>query len=129
MILRICAGSLQFLPHPNSPTYGIIDVPIDELEERCNAVASKLDNYRPRFPSLVRVQQLAFHLSSLQNNGDTKEFCHILAEAVKEARDINLFLEEGNADVSEFDRETRRKTYWYLFVWDRYVNLPLLKSH
>jgi Fungal specific transcription factor domain len=119
LILRICVMSLNFLPHPSWPTKTILDVPLDVLESRCNAAACKLDNYQPRKSSVLRVQQLLIYVSTLVNAGNAKDSHAALGEAVKEAQDINLFLEEKWDPMSEFDKETWRKTFWNLYSWDR----------
>ncbi|KAE9364628.1 hypothetical protein N431DRAFT_388872 [Stipitochalara longipes BDJ] len=120
LILRICVNSLEFLPHPKWPTQGVLDVPCDVLESRCNAAACKLDSYQPRKSSLIRVQQLVLYITTLINAGNTKDSHAMLAETVKEAQEINLTLEEKWEPMSEFDKETRRKAFWNLYVWDRF---------
>ena len=119
LILRICVNSLEFLPHPKWPTQGVLDAQCDILESRCNAAACKLDSYQPRKPSLIRVQQLILYIATLVNAGNTKDSHAMLAETVKEAQEINLSLEEKWGPMSEFDKETRRKAFWNVYVWDR----------
>jgi hypothetical protein len=93
----------------------------DTLESFCNSAACKLDAFLPGKPSLPRIQQLLFHIPTLSNDGNAKEAYNVLGEAVKVARDINLFLEDKWGDISEFNKEARRRTFWNLYVWDRSV--------
>lgn len=125
LILRICVNSLEFLPHPKWPTHSVLDIEPDALESRCNAVACKLDGYQPRTPSLLRVQQLVLYVATLFNAGNAKDSHAMLAETVKEAQEINLSLEEKWEPMSEFDKEIWRKAFWNVYVWDRYVELPI----
>jgi hypothetical protein len=67
---------------------------LEALESRCNAAACKLDSYQPRKPSLLRIQQLFLYIVTLVNAGNAKDNHAVLAEAMKEAQVINLFLEE-----------------------------------
>jgi len=92
---------------------------IDELESCCTAWAETLDGYQPRKPSLLRIQQLLFKIASLSNAGDPKESYKALSEAVDEAKAIDLLLEEKWTDFSENDKEIRRRTFWFLYTWDR----------
>lgn len=126
MILRICVNSLEFLPHPQWPTEGVLDTSLDTLESRCNAAACKLDSYQPRKPSLLRIQQLLLYIATLVNAGNAKDSHAVLGEAVKEAQDINLFLVEKWPPMLEFDKETRRKALWNVYAWDRYAQLSKL---
>lgn len=119
LILRLCVNSLQFLPHPNYPTHGLINEPLEDTEARCDAAAVKLDSYQPRKPSLLRIQQLLIYIPTLTNSGEAQESSDALHEAVKEAQSINLFLEEKWGELTELDKEERRKTFWNLYVWDR----------
>ncbi|KAF4628865.1 hypothetical protein G7Y89_g9290 [Cudoniella acicularis] len=54
------------------------------------------------------------------NSGDAKAASNILNEAVKEAQDIDLFLEERWVEFSDFERERRRRAAWSIYVWDRF---------
>lgn len=118
LILRLCVNSLQFLPaHVNAPQ--VLRVSLDELEMFCNYSACLLDGFLPRKTSLLRIQQLLFYIPTLTNVGNSKEAYHTLGEAVKEAREIDLFLEDKWPPVSEYDRELRRRTFWNLYTWDR----------
>ena len=98
-------------------------MPLPELEAKCNKAASALDAIQPRPASLLRIQQLLLHIVILLNAGNTKDSYSVLEEAVKEARDIHLFLEEKWEPMAEFDRETRRRVFWNIHIWDRYVFL------
>jgi hypothetical protein len=119
LILRICVNNLEFLPHPKWPTRGVLDIPPDLLKSRCNAAACKLDSYQPRKPSLLRIQQLILCIATLVNAGNAKDSHAMLGEMVKEAQEFNLFLEDKWEPMPEFDKETRRKAFWNLYVWDR----------
>lgn len=118
LILRISVNSLQFLPHSTAEIV-LEGKSCEDFESTCNEVASRFDTYRPRKPTLLRVRQLLLQIVTLLNNGDAKGSHITLEEAIKEARGVGLFLETQWIDLTEFEREERRKVFWYLYVWDR----------
>ncbi|RDL30819.1 uncharacterized protein BP5553_10164 [Venustampulla echinocandica] len=135
LILRMCVNALQFLPHSNGPDQSEIGdgIRLDGLENTYNDAASKLDNYLPRKFSLLRVQQLLLHIVILLNDGNAKESHQILGEAIKEAQDVELFLESKWTGLSEFDKEERRK-FWALTPRFRFYctflgRWPLIPEH
>jgi hypothetical protein len=107
---------------PESLAAASLEDSLEILECRCNTAAYTLDHYKPRKPSLTRLQQLLIYIATLSNSGNTKESYLILGEAVQEACEINLPLEEKWVNLSEFTREVRRKIFWNLYVWDRYAD-------
>ncbi|KAH8800388.1 fungal-specific transcription factor domain-containing protein [Xylogone sp. PMI_703] len=122
LILRLCLSSLQALPHPNHPTEGIINVPLAVLENDLYGKASKLDAHRPRIPCLIRVQHLFFHICYLKNNAEIKGSWFALSDAAKEAHELGLHLHDINDNLSEFESEIRRRVFWSLYVWDRFMS-------
>ncbi|KAG9236693.1 hypothetical protein BJ875DRAFT_493919 [Amylocarpus encephaloides] len=64
------------------------------------------------------VQQLLIHVATVANAGNTKESSKTLIDAVREAQNIGLLLEEPNAGLSEYKQEGCRKVFWGLFIWD-----------
>lgn len=119
LILRLCVYSLQFLPHHDYPTDSVLDYPIDVLESRCDEAAYRLDSYRPRKPSVFRIQYLMLQTVTLMNAGDPKESYQALREGINEAHEINLFTEERWPTVHDSNAETRRKVFWNVYIWDR----------
>lgn len=119
LILRLCLNSLQALPHRNHPTDGVIDAPLAALERGLHAEACKLDICRPRVSSITRVQQLFFHVCYLKNNAEIKDSWFVLSDAVKEAHELGLHLDDTTANSNEFELEIRRRVFWNLYIWDR----------
>jgi hypothetical protein len=118
LILRISVNSLQFLPQLTAET-ALEGRSATEFENSCNKAAARFDTYRPRKPTLLRVRQLLLHIATLLNDGDAKESHNVLGEAIKEARGVGLFLETQWTGFSEYEKDERRKLFWYLYVWDR----------
>ncbi|KAG4437209.1 hypothetical protein IFR05_007298 [Cadophora sp. M221] len=119
-ILRLCVFSLQHLPNPDYPTDGVLEDTIDAMEARCDELARHFDSYRPRKPSVIRVQYLILHAVTLTTAGDPKDGYQALLEATKEAHAIDLFNEERWPSLHDGDAETRRKVFWLLFNWDKF---------
>ena len=98
---------------------------LDSPEHEFNAAARALDDFnKPKKPSLIRVQQLLIYIPTLINSSNADESYSILGEAVDEARDIDLFLEEKWVGLSEFDKEVSRKTFCNLYLSDRISLTP-----
>ncbi|KAH7324069.1 hypothetical protein BKA65DRAFT_555729 [Rhexocercosporidium sp. MPI-PUGE-AT-0058] len=120
LILRLCVFSLQHLPNPDYPTEKILEDTVDAMEARCDELARHFDSYRPRKPSVIRVQYMILHAVVLITAGDPKDGYQALLEATKEAHAIDLFTEERWPSLHDSDAETRRKVFWLLFNWDRF---------
>ncbi|KAK0123943.1 hypothetical protein ONS95_008933 [Cadophora gregata] len=120
LILRLCTFSLQHLPNPDYPTDGFLDYSVDTMEARCDELARHFDSYRPRPPSVIRVQYMVLHAVTLVTAGDPKDGYQALLEATKEAHAIDLFNEERWPTLHDAEAETRRKIFWLLYNWDRF---------
>lgn len=119
LILRFCLNSLHCLPHAEYPTGDTIDVSLGVLEKECDEAALHLDSYPPKPPSLLRIRALISYMIFLSNNGNTIESCKAFGEAVEVSHNIGLFREESWGSLPEFEREERRKVFWFLYMWDR----------
>ena len=57
-----------------------------------------------------------------------KESWDVLGRAIHEAHELGLHLESRKPSgklVSEYDVEMGKRTYWNLWLWDKYVNFSL----
>jgi hypothetical protein len=94
----------------------VFQEPLEVLETHCNAAALGLDASQPLRSSQLRIRHLLIYTPTLCNLGKAEESYEVLREAVKEAQNIDLFLEEKRVGLAEFDKVVRRKTFWNLYV-------------
>jgi len=120
LILRLCTFSLQHLPNPDYPTEGFLEESIDVMEARCDELACHFDSYRPRKPSIIRVQCMILMAVTQVTAGNPKDGYQALLEATKEAHAIELFSEDRWPTLHDAEAETRRKIFWLLFNWDKF---------
>jgi hypothetical protein len=120
LILRLCACSLQFLPNSRYETENMFDISSDSLISSCHMTACKLDTFLPKPKSLLRLQQQFFHIHYLKNSSNIGECWNVLRDTISIAQDISLHKEVREA--SEFDMEMRRRVFWNLYVWDRFMS-------
>ncbi|KAH8697821.1 fungal-specific transcription factor domain-containing protein [Talaromyces proteolyticus] len=93
-----------------------------KLENNLCCLAADLESKRPQKHSFLVVQHMFFRVCYLKNKGKIKHSWFVLADTVKEAHEIGLHLEDTlTLDMSELDRELRRRLFWSLYVWDRFM--------
>ncbi|EEH33528.2 hypothetical protein PAAG_04578 [Paracoccidioides lutzii Pb01] len=119
LILRLCACSIQLLPHPNYPHEGTFQCSLRELETRCKSSANILDTFRPRNMSLTRIQHMFYHAAFLANESNLRENWIILSDIVKEAHMLELHLENPKVKVTEFEMEMRKRIFGTIHMWDK----------
>ncbi|KAJ5894029.1 hypothetical protein N7495_005720 [Penicillium taxi] len=123
LIIRMCLLSCQCLPHPKYPTKGVVHTHLSELEEWLYATADQIDTARaPHPPSTITVQQRFFNVCYLKNYAKIREAWSVLSAAIKDAHEVGLHLKDPGIIISELDLEYRRRTFWSLYVWDRFMS-------
>jgi hypothetical protein len=122
LVLRVCLLIIQSLPHSKFPTTGVLKSHPKAMERWYSSLADELDKSQPPFkkPSMETVQHRFLHVSYLKNYGKIRESWSVLSTAVKDAHEMGLHLKEPGITISELDMELRRRTFWNLYVWDRY---------
>lgn len=122
LIVRISLLSLQSLPHSQYSTADILHTCPNQLEQWLYSTAGELDRSRPaKKPSLVTVQHRFYHASYLRNYGRIRECWSALSATIRDAHEFGLHLKDPGVSSSELDLEFRRRMFWTLYVWDRYV--------
>lgn len=123
LVLRVSLLSIQNLPHSQYPTTGVLSTHLDHLEHWFVTLADELGNFQAleRKPSIITVQHRFYHVCYLQNYAKIRPSWSVLSAAVKDARELGLHLKEPGVSLSDLDMELRRRTFWNLYVWDRYV--------
>ena len=127
LLLRLCAYTAQFLPSQNYTADTVLGNSLSALREQCNATAislTRIPMIKEGLPSITRIHEHFFHACYLKNEGAMKESWNVLSEAINEAHELGLHLETrkpGGKLVSEYDIEMGRRTYWNLWLWDKYV--------
>ncbi|KAJ6037209.1 hypothetical protein N7540_001488 [Penicillium herquei] len=123
LVIRICLMSVQCLPHAGYPTTGVIKTHPSHLEDWMSTMADELDkSLQSKKPTLVTVQHRYYQFCYLNNYARIRESWSALSAAVKDAHEIRLHLEISNVPLSELEKEIRRRTFWCLYVGDRYMS-------
>ncbi|KAJ5697359.1 hypothetical protein N7488_011043 [Penicillium malachiteum] len=125
LVIRICLMSVQCLPHAGYPTSttGVLKTHPSHLESWLYSMADELDkSLQSKKPTLVTVQHRYYHFVYLNNYARIRDSWSALNAAVKDAHEIGLHLEIPNVSLSEVEKEIRRRTFWSLYVGDRYMS-------
>lgn len=127
LLLRLCSYTAQFLPSQTYTADTILGNSLYALRERCNATAISLTHVPMMdqgLPSINRIHEHFFHACYLKNEGAMKESWRVLGKAIHEAHELGLHLETrkfAGRSISECDIEIGKRTYWNLWLWDKYV--------
>lgn len=130
LLLRLCSYSAQFLPSQNYTADTILGTSLHVIRVQCHAAAIALTRssmVKGTPPSLTRIHELFFHACYLKNEGEVKESCEFLSEAVDAAQELGLHLDlkkSSGKGPTEYELEIGKRTYWNLWLWDQYVHLP-----
>lgn len=123
LMIRISLISLQCLPHLRFPTEGILKTSPHNYEQWLYSIADEIDkSLQSKKPSLVTVQHRFYHVCYLKAHARIRECWSILSATVKDAHEIGLHLKDPGAPFTELEMEIRRRTFWTLYIWDRYVH-------
>lgn len=132
LLLRLCSYSAQFLPSQNYTADTILGKSLSTIREQCDALAislSKLSVMEEGPSSITRIHELFFRACYLKNEGDMKGSWSVLSKAIRDAHELGLHLDLEKGDVmasNEYELEMGKRTYWNLWLWDKYVPvLPL----
>lgn len=123
LVLRICLLSTQYLPHPRYPTTGILDSTPESTQRWLYSLADQVEKSQSpmRRPSLVTIQHRFYHICYLKNSSKIRESWFALSDTVKDAHELGLHLKDPGIPLSELEMELRRRAFWNLYAWDRYV--------
>ena len=127
LLLRLCSYSAQFLPSQSYTADTILGKSLYTIREQCDASAialSQLPILKKAPPSITRIHQLFFRACYLKNEGEMKDSWDVLSEAIREAHEMGLHLDlsiSSGRTTSEYELEMSRRTYWNLWLWDKYV--------
>lgn len=121
LVLRVCLLSIQSLSHSKLPTTEVLSRP-EAMEQWYSSLADELEKSRPpeKMPTMETVQHKILHGGYLKNYGKIRKSWSVLNTAVKNAHEMGLHLKDLGLAISELDMELRRRTFWNLYVWDRY---------
>ena len=127
LLLRLCSYTAQFLPSQNYTADTILGNSLAALREQCNATAialTRVPMVKGALPSITRIHEHFFHACYLKNEGAMKESWDVLGQAIHDAHELGLHLEDRKPTdklVSEYEREVGKITFWNLWLWDKYV--------
>lgn len=124
LILRICSYASEYLPSPSCTIDRIRGISLADIRHSCDEVADSLAEICLRLNSkgsLLRVQHLAFVGFKAKCEGRMKDFRDALRSAIQVAqrigadKDVSLVV----PDMIELEKETRRRIFCNLYIWDR----------
>ncbi|KAL8813214.1 MAG: hypothetical protein Q9200_000443 [Gallowayella weberi] len=131
LLLRLCSYTAQFLPSQNYTADTILGASLSTIRQECDATANALAStqfVKLSSRSIVRIHQLFFRACYLKNEGDVKGSWDVLSEATREAQELGLHLDlhKGQGKfISEYDVEMGKRTYWNLWLWDKFMSIIL----
>ncbi|CAO1598731.1 hypothetical protein XANCAGTX0491_002491 [Xanthoria calcicola] len=131
LLLRLCSYTAQFLPSQNYTADTILGASLSTIRQECDATANALAStqfVQSSSRSIVRIHQLFFRACYLKNEGDMKGSWDVLSEAIREAQELGLHLDlrKGQGKfTSEYDVEMGKRTYWNLWLWDKFMSIIL----
>ncbi|KAL8649063.1 MAG: hypothetical protein Q9226_005737 [Calogaya cf. arnoldii] len=131
LLLRLCSYTAQFLPSQNYTADTILGTSLSTIRQDCDAAANALAStqfVKSSSRSIIRIHQLFFRACYLKNEGDMKGSWDVLSEAIREAQELGLHLDlrKGQGKfTSEYDVEMGKRTYWNLWLWDKFMSIIL----
>ncbi|KPI36631.1 uncharacterized protein AB675_10017 [Cyphellophora attinorum] len=132
LLLRSCALSTQAMPSKlrNTLEFELAEDPTT-LPDRFHQAAELLSsNFSPGEKGLIQIQQLFLVVCWFKNAGRFIDSWHAMAKCVREAQEMKLHLDDSMMEMSEYEREMRRRMMTIIFVWDwlmsRWLSRPLL---
>ncbi|KAJ5765924.1 hypothetical protein N7520_005483 [Penicillium odoratum] len=130
LILRICSYTSQYLSSLSCTIERIRDTSLADIRYSCDEAANSLAEIYLRLSpkgSLLRVQHLAFVGLKAKCQGFMKDFRDALRSAIEVAQRIGADkdLSSDVPDMSELEKETRRRIFCNLYIWDSYISRQL----
>lgn len=124
LILRICSYTSEYLPSPSCTIERIRDMSLADIRHSCDEAADSLAEICLRLNpkgSFLRVQHLAFNPTKAKCQGFMKDFRDALRSAIEVAQRIGADKDVSSdvPDMSELEKETRRRIFCNLYIWDR----------
>jgi hypothetical protein len=101
------------------------------LHEKMHQSAEALSStFTPGEKGIMQVQQLFLVITYLKGEGRFIDSWHAMAACVREAQEIGLHQDDREMEISEYQREIRRRMWTSIFVWDwlmsKWLGRPLL---
>lgn len=132
MLLQVCAYSAQFLPSSTYTADTICGVPIRIIREYCHNQASDLARRYDALGgmrSFMSVLYFSYKAQYEMNEGCIRDAWYHLGSAIRVAQDLGMYSESllsgdsmpGTPPLNDLDIEMRRRVFWNLYIWDRYV--------
>jgi hypothetical protein len=132
LLLRACSVAVQCLTAELRETIEFeLSCEIGELPERFHQAAEALSStFTPGEKGLTQVQQLFLTTSWFKSEGRFIDAWHAMAACVREAQELGLHRDDSELEISEYEREMRRRLFCIIFVWDwqmsKWLGRPLL---
>ncbi|RYC62594.1 hypothetical protein CHU98_g3641 [Xylaria longipes] len=138
LVLRTCSYATQFLPCPYYTLDRINGVSLVEINKTCDDAADRLAAITRRYDSRgswVRVQHAIFLALKCQTEGRMGDCDAALSHAILTAQNDGMHQDRllPGPQLNELQKEMRRRTYCYLYIWDTHLakmldRKPLLQN-
>lgn len=104
------------------------------LHEKFHQAAEALSStFTPGEKGITQVQQLFLVVTYLKGEGRFIDSWHAMAACVREAQELGLHLDDRSMNITEYEREMRRRMWTIIYVWDwlmsKWLGRPLLADH
>ncbi|KAH6894356.1 N-terminal binuclear Zn cluster-containing/DNA binding domain-containing protein [Thelonectria olida] len=132
LVLRICSNSMQFLSAASkSHLESDLGDSATNLGNLYHSAADTLSSLLPAGSGgLLNAQQLFLGATFLKAEAEFLDSWHVLAAAVRQAQEIEIDTDKLLFNMTEFERDSRRRLWCSLITWDKFMsvtfNRPLL---
>ncbi|ETN36432.1 uncharacterized protein HMPREF1541_08710 [Cyphellophora europaea CBS 101466] len=132
LLVRACSHVAQYLsPAMRESLEFELAESASTLSERLHQAAEALSStFTPGEKGITQVQQLFLVVVYLKGEGRFIDAWHAMATCVREAQEQGLHLDDRSLDISEYEREMRRRLWTIIYVWDwlmsKWLGRPLL---
>lgn len=120
LLIRALSNGVQYL---NGPMKDSLEFELAEsapnLHEKLHQAAEALSStFTPGEMGITQVQQLFLVVTYLKGDGRFVDSWHAMATCVREAQELDLHLDDQFMNISEYEREMRRRLWTSIYVWD-----------
>ncbi|KAK9468399.1 hypothetical protein V1512DRAFT_235188 [Lipomyces arxii] len=122
LMFRVLAIAVEFVPDEHIKAVKEIDGSITNLTRDYNAVASEIAELMPI--TVYRIIEIVLKASWYKCDGRMKDSCYCILQGVRLAHEMKLNVEALDTPPT-YERELRRRTWWILHYWDRFMGLSL----
>jgi len=127
LLLRVLSNSTQCVaPDLKRKLESELGESLQDLTQKYHDAAERLSNMiPPGTGGIMQVQQLFLTAVWMKCESLFINAWHSLSDAIRYAQEVGLHNESLWSNLSEFDREIRRRVWTTLYIWDRLMAMLL----